>query len=98
VDEGANGAVEIRIPVGDYARGDYPEWVSFQGVLMREITVMVEDFEEHGLYRDYAVYSTPEDGYKIYERETARRGSMIRRPGQRSAEMEEVSSRLFSEE
>lgn len=57
----------------------------------------MEDTGEFNRTRWYTLYSTPE-GLKIHEHETVVRGSIERQPGQRSAELEEVGARLFTED
>ena len=58
----------------------------------------MEESEDFGRTRWYTLFSTPDEGLKIHEQETVRRGSMERQPGQPSAELEEVGARLFTEE
>lgn len=95
--EGAKGPTEVRVPVGEYGPGGYPEYVSFRGTQVREVPVIMEDEENHGRDRTYTIYSTPDKGLRVHEHETVREGSYTRRPGQRAAEIKEVSSRLFTE-
>ena len=95
--EGAKEPTEFRVPVGEYGSGGYPEHVSFRGTQVREVPVIMEDEEDRGRDRTYTIYSTPDDGLRIHEHETVREGSYARRPGQRAAEIKEVSSRLFTE-
>lgn len=96
--EGTNEPTEIRVRVGDFESGGRVEYVSFRGTELKRVPAVMEYHEEFGRTRHYTLYETPNQGLKIHELETVRRGSEVRRPGQRAAEVREVVARLFTEE
>jgi hypothetical protein len=90
--------IEHTVPVGPHTSSGYPEWRTFRGTKIGTVPCIMEDSKDFGRTRTYTLYLTPDEGLRIHEMETIRRGSMERRPGQRAAELEEGGCWVFSEE
>lgn len=84
--------------MGDLEYVARTEYVSFRGTELKRIPAILEYREDFDWTRHYTLYETPDEGLKVYELETVREGSMERQPGQRAAEVREVSGRLFTED
>ena len=94
---GAKEYAEIGVRVGDLEHAARTEYVTFRGSELGRVPAVMERREDFDRTRHYTLSETPDEGLKVHELETVREGSMERRPGQRSAEMREVSGRLFTE-
>ncbi len=99
VSEDTNEPTEITVRVGDFESGGRVEYVSFRGTELRSTVPMPLEYrEDFDRTRHYTLYETPDEGLKVHELETVRLGSMVRQPGQRSAEVREIAARLFTKE